>query len=244
MRTKTLLLSALLGSLGSVAVHAQAVYSLNAVGYITVTALPGYNMISCPLIASPDNTIGTLINNSTGQYTGDAVYFYNTGTGTLEIDQAENIGPRAPNTTNADGWLFAGTNVLAPGAACWFYNSQSTNVNLIFYGVVPSGSLTNTLVTGFNMVSSILPVAGDLCSNALTTLTNYNVGDDVYVFSGGTAGTFSIFQSSTNPRLSGFGYNKNWNSQGDPTTASVGQGFWYDNSGATVNWVENFSVGQ
>jgi hypothetical protein len=250
MRTKTLLLSALLGALGSVSVHAQNVYSLNAVGYINITALPGYNMISCPLIASPDNTIATLLNNASQQYTGDAVYFYNPATGGLEIDQATTIGTRPPATTNADGWLFAGTNSLSPGAACWFYNTQPTNVTLTFVGTVPSGALTNTLVTGFNMVSSILPTSGDLCTNSLTTLTNYNLGDAVYVFSGGTAGSFTIFQSSSISRQAGYGYSEapggkgDWNDIGDPTVPNVGQGFWYDNSGAAVNWVENYSVSQ
>jgi hypothetical protein len=241
MRTKTLLLSALLGALGSVAVNAQtSVYSLNAVGYVNVVCPPGYSMISCPLIASPDNTIGTLINNASGQYTGDAVYFYNNGTGQLEIDQAEAIGPRQ---TNADGWLFAGTNVLAPGVGCWFNNSQPTNVTLTFVGTVPSGSLTNTLAPGFNMVSSILPTSGDLASNTLTTLTNYNIGDAVYVFSGGSNGAFTIYQSGAG-RLGGFGYNANWNDVGDPIVPNVGQAFWYDNSGAAVNWVENYSVSE
>ncbi len=67
-----MLLSALLGTLGSVSLMAQStnVYSLNAVGYINVTIDPGYNIISCPLIASPDNTINTLLTNGTGQFKG------------------------------------------------------------------------------------------------------------------------------------------------------------------------------
>jgi hypothetical protein len=243
MRTKTLLLSTLLGALGSVAVHAQTsnnVYSLNAVGYINVVASPGYNMISCPLIASPNNTIGTLLNNASGQYTGDAVYFYNTSTGGLEIDQAEAIGGRG--TTNANGWLFGGTNVLAPGVACWFDNFQPTNVTLTFVGTVPSGSLTNTLTPGFNMVSSILPTSGDLASNSLTTLTNYNLGDAVYVYNAASS-NFTIYQSGAG-REGGFGYDTNWNAVGDPIVPNVGQGFWYHNSGATVSWVENYSVSE
>ena len=50
MRTKTMLLSALLGTLGSVSLMAQStnVYSLNAVGYINVTVQPGFNIVSCP----------------------------------------------------------------------------------------------------------------------------------------------------------------------------------------------------
>ena len=244
MRTKTVLLSALLGALGSVSVIAQTnVYSLNVVGYVNITVLPGYNQISCPLIASPDNTIGTLFNNASGIYTGDSIYTYDTTTGALILDSAETIGTRPPATTNANGWTFAGTNALNPGVGAWFYNGASTNVTLTIVGTVASGSLTNTLVTGFNMVGSILPTSGDLCSNALTTLTNYNIGDSVYVFSGGTSGAFEIFQSGTG-RPYAFGYNSNWNSTGDPIVPNVGQGFWYDNSGATVNWVENYAVGQ
>ena len=74
------------------------------------------------------------------------------------------------------------------------------------------------------------------------TLTNYNIGDIAYTFSGGVSGTMTPYQSSSIARLSGFGYNGNWNAVGDPTLATVGEGFWYFNSGATVNWVENFSV--
>jgi hypothetical protein len=242
MRTKTLLLSTLLGALGSVAVNAQTnVYSLNAVGYINVTVLPGYNIISCPLIASPDNTVGTLLNNASGQYTGDSIYFYNASAGVLEIDQAEVIGGRG--TTNADGWLLGGTNVLTPGVAAWFNNAASSNVTLTFVGTVPSGTLTNTLFPGYNLVGSVLPTSGDLATNSLTTLTNYNIGDAVYVFSGGTAGTFAIYQSGAG-RLGGNGYNTNWNANGDPSVPNVGEGFWYDNSGATFNWVENYSVSE
>ncbi len=238
-----MLLSALLGALGSVSVMAQTnVYSINAVGYINVTAVPGYSMISCPLIASPDNTVGTLLNNASGALTGDAVYFYNPATGALGLDQAENVGSRG--TTNVNGWANDGTNVLAPGVACWFFNSASSNVTLTFVGTVPSGPLTNVLTTGYNMVGSILPISGDLCSNTLSTLTNYNVGDSVYVYSGGPSGSFSIFQSTTIARNAGYGYNGNWTSGGDPVVPNVGEGFWYDNSGATVNWVENFSVSQ
>jgi hypothetical protein len=251
MRTKTILLSALLGGLGSVSVIAQTnVYSLNAVGYINVTCAPGYTMISAPLIATPDNTIGTLINNSGSNYTGDSVYFYNPSSG-FSLDTAENVGNGTRGTTtNANGWAFNGTNVLAPGVGCWFDNVGATPVTLTFVGTVPSGSLTNTLLTGYTLAGSILPTSGDLCSNALTTLTNYNEGDSIYTYSGGT---FTIFQSGTGRGQGGHGYSEtpsgnggigDWSSAGDPTIPNVGEGFWYYNSAATVNWVENFSVSE
>ena len=63
MRTKTLALSALLGALGTAGALAQNVYSLNAVGYINVTLAPGYNIVTCPLIVSPTNTVANLFPN-------------------------------------------------------------------------------------------------------------------------------------------------------------------------------------
>jgi hypothetical protein len=248
MRTKTLLLSALLGALGSVAVNAQTnVYSLNAVGYVNVVCPVGYTLISCPLIASPDNTIGTLLNNASGTYTGDSVFTYNTSTGQFVLDEAEAIGTRG-GTTNANGWAFNGTNTLAPGVGAWFYNAGSNSVTLTFVGTVPSGTLTNTLTPGYNLVGSILPTSGDLASNTLTSLTNYNIGDSVFAYA--NPGGFTIYQSGTNRGQGGFGYQEagtsipNWSSTGDPTAAYVGEGFWYFNSGATVNWVENYSVSE
>jgi hypothetical protein len=239
MRTKTLILSALLGALGSVAVHAQTnVYSLNAVGYINVTILPGYNIISCPLIASPDNTINTLLNNSTHIYNGDQVLTFDASTGTYIADQG------STRTTNVNGWANNGTNILAPGIGAWYYNSATTNKIITFVGTVPSGSLTNTLLPGYNLSASILPTSGDLCSNTLTTLTNYNIGDAVYVYSPTTGYADGTYASSHRGTV---GYNGNWSAPaGDPTTPFVYSGFWYYNSSTTVdvNWVESYSVSQ
>src|SRR5271170_1350131 len=83
MRTKTMLLSALLGTLGSVSLMAQStnVYSLNAVGYITVTIPTNFSTISCPLITSPDNTLGTLFPASNTALNGLKIYIWNPGVG-------------------------------------------------------------------------------------------------------------------------------------------------------------------
>jgi len=239
MRTKTLLALALLGVLGSVSALAQ----LNAVGFINVTVGHGYGMISCPLFVFPDNTIGTLLNNANGEYNGDAVYFYNPGTGGFDMDKALPVGDGG--TTNANGWLFGGTNVLAPGLACWFQNNQSNAVTMTFVGNIPDGYLTNTLVPGYNLVSNILPTDGDLCTNPLLALTNYNEGDAVYTYSGGS---FTIFQSGTGRGRGGSGCSKtpggkgDWSSTGDPVISFVGQGFWYYNSGPAIEWVEYYTL--
>jgi len=237
MRTKTILLSALLGALGGVSVHAQTnVYSLNTVGYINAVLAPGFNIITCPLIASPDNTVGTVLNNSTGFLDGSTVYFYNNVSGGYSSDNA------SLRATNANGWVHDGTNVLAPGVACWFLNGSTTNITNTFVGSVPSDTtynMTNTLLKGFNLVGSILPSSGDIVTNTLTGLTNYNVGDDVYTYG---AGGFTEFISSGRGTI---GYKNNWTSpQGDPNTSTVYQGMFYLNSGATVEWVESYSVSE
>jgi hypothetical protein len=246
MRTKTLLLSALLGALGSVAVHAQSVYSLNAVGYINVTNVPGFNMITCPLLASPDNTVGTVLNNASGALIGDNVYFYNNTTGLYSEDTALAIGSGKGKTLNPNGWQLDGTNMALPGTAFWFENRQSTNVVVTFVGTVPTGPITNALVAGFNLVGSVVPVSGDIISNSISALTNYNVGDTIYVYDPVTGYADGTYPSSTNTGKGlHLGYNGNWGGIGDPILPYDSSGFWYDNRvGTTVNWVENYSVGQ
>jgi hypothetical protein len=243
MRTKTLLLSTLLGAIGTVAVHAQSVYSLNAVGYINVTLYPGFNMITVPLMTSPDNTVGTVLNNASGSLTGCHVYFWSPSSGYSE-DTAKNVGSGFTDTTNVNGWSFNGTNVAGPGVGFWFQNNFSSNLTLTFVGTVPSGPITNTLVPGFNLVGSAVPMSGDIASNTISALTNYNIGDDVYTYTTTNAIPYTKY-STANPPFGHTGYNNNWTAAGDPILANFGEGFWYQNNSATdVQWVENFSVSQ
>jgi hypothetical protein len=250
MRTKTLLLSALLGALGSVSVHAQNVYSLNAVGYINVVLYPGFNMVSVPLITSPDNTIGTVLNNGTNapvSLTGDNVYFYSPATGLYTEDTAANVGTLRGETTNANGWSAGGTLLASPGVGFWFQNRGTSPITNTFVGTVPSGPITNTLVSGFNLVGSVVPVSGDIVSNTISAFTNYNIGDDIYTFDPTQLPANQYTEYSIVPstgRGSGVGYNHNW-LPGDAIVPNVGEGFWYENKvGTTVEWVENYSVSQ
>jgi hypothetical protein len=225
MRTKTMLLSALLGTLGSVSLMAQStnVYSLNAVGYINVTVQPGFNIVSCPLIASPDNTINTVLTNGTGQFKKWQFWAYSPAGG-----YHEELG-------TATGWSAGGTNTLSPGQAAWLFNPGANPSNITFVGTVPSGSLTNTLIaSSFNLVSSILPTSGDLVTNPLTDLHTQTKKDQVWMY---TPTTKSFAETIATPTGT-------WSS-GDPVQSTVGTGFWYFNAAATNNsWVENFSVGQ
>jgi hypothetical protein len=226
MRTKTMLLSALLGTLGSVSLMAQSstnVYSLNVVGYVNVTIEPGYNIVSCPLMSSPDNTLNTLFPNSSGAYKGWKVYFFTGGT----YSQIE-VGTKS-------GWQDGGTNTINPGQAVFVLNSGTANVTNTFVGTVPSGTLTNTMAPGFNLVGSILPASGDLVTNGLTLFTNTVKGDRVYVNDpvAGYSAPGGIYTATK----SGF-------TPSNPTIPNVGEGFFYENNNGTtpLNWVESFSV--
>jgi hypothetical protein len=225
MRTKTMLLSALLGTLGSVSVMAQStnVYSLNAVGYINVTVLPGFNMISCPLIASPDNTINTLLTNGSGQYKKFQFWNWNPATAAY----TEDIGTGA-------GWGSGGTETLNPGQAAWLYNPGSTNVTVTFVGTVPSGTNSITLYSNsFNLVSSILPTSGDIVTNSLMNFTNAAKKDQAWMWN-------ASLQAYTETIATASGW-----PGGDPVQTNVGGGFWYVNNQTTNNfWTESFSVNQ
>lgn len=226
MRTKTILLSALLGTVGSVSLMAQStnVYSLNAVGYINIAVQPGFNMVSCPLIASPDNTINTLLTNNTGTYKKWQFYAFNATTGTY----TEDIG-------TASGWANNGVETLDPGQAAWLYNPSNSVTTVTFVGTVPQGTLTNTILPGFNLISTIVPTSGDIVTNSIMNYTNAVKKDQVYTWSPATQ-TYTEY-------IAGAG--GSWPA-GDPVQPIVGGGFFYYSAAAGTNnyWVENFSVSQ
>jgi len=234
MRTKTVLLSALLGAIGTVSVMAQTnVYSLNAVGYINVTVQPGFNMISCPLVASPSNTIGNLLINTGNQLRQCEVYQWNPSTSTYTNDEASTSLATGNGFTN--GWEEGGFIPMNPGQALWFQNVHATNITFTFVGTVPTGSLTNTIVNGFNQVSSILPMSGDLVTNSLSMFTNATKQDSIY-FWDPVGVTYDIYSWS---KANG------WTSNSiatDPPVPFVGSGFWYETANGGITWVENYAV--
>jgi hypothetical protein len=232
MRTKTIVLSALLGALGSVSVMAQTnVYSLNVVGYISVTMAPGYNIITCPLIASPDNTIATLLNNTNAQYQSGArsaaQVFQFTG-GTYSASDTASAG-NAPS-----GWAGDGTITINPGQAVFFYNPTATNMSATFVGTVPTGLMTNALAPGYNLVGSIVPVTGDIVTNSISDFTNGassgRSSDQIFTYAPGVGYSVNTYTGS------GWG-------GGDPVLTNAYEGFFFVNAFSTTNyWVEDYTV--
>ena len=255
MRTKTLILSAVAGLIACVAAKADTnVYSLNAVGYINVTILPGFNMIGNQLNnvtnGVVDNTLGTLINNkidiggSTGPYDFCAVYKW------LGSSYASESG----DFTSGGGWSGGGVMTLNPGEAVWFQNPSGTNIVLTFFGEVVQGTQTNTLPLNYSQRTSIVPQAGGLDSvlGLHNTETSPGSGqgiidnDAVYVWTpngsggGSYASANADYSSSDNagtttPSTPGTAWNPS-----EPVL-TVGQGFFYF-ANAQRSWVRTFSA--
>jgi hypothetical protein len=226
MRTKTVLLSALLAGIGSVSVMAQTnVYSLNAVGYINETLYPGFNIISCPLICTDpsgavDNTITNILPNTNGQFKTWKIYGWN--------------GAYITDIGNSATWAGT-TQSLNPGQAVWIQNPSNSPVTVTFVGTVPTGPITNVINPGFNLISSAVPASGDIVTNTIMDFgTNAFKTDKVYTYNPVTT-NYTTYIAGANGLWPG----------GHPQLPTVGGGFWYENNtstGTTNYWVENYSV--
>jgi hypothetical protein len=162
MRTKTLLLTAALSAAGIATSMAQ-VYSVNAVGYVNTTLLPGFNLVSNPL----NNTTGNTIQNLFGtgiQGTipnGLLVYYFNPTTDafvTAGYDDIDGVFLPAP----------AAATVVAPGNGVFVLNPSSANVTCTFVGEVPQDAASNQdLPQGFSIKASTVPVEGTVVALGL-----------------------------------------------------------------------------
>jgi hypothetical protein len=223
MRTKTLVLSAIVGALSSASLMAQ-VYSLNAVGYINVTLKPGFQVIANQLNTT-NNNISPLLDSqvNTGLLDGVGFYKFNGSSYTLIQGDALNNPPwdgPAVNTT------------LNPGEACFVNNPFSTNITITFVGTVLQGSLTNTLAKGFSLASSMVPQAGRLDADLGMPAVD---GDQVYFFTGTSWVLYQGDLLNSPP----------WDAPGGyPAypTVTVGQGFFYNAVSTPNQWVRSFTV--
>jgi len=256
-----MLVSALLGGIGSVSVMAQTnVYSLNTVGYVQITLQQGYNIITCPLLTTPDNTLGSVLPNTTSNFDNCVLTLFSPITG---VETVTGKNPALPGT-GGTGWSPNGSStstLLTPGVGFWFYNGQAAPLTITLVGTVTNGLATNTMPAGFNLVGSMVPMSGDLYSNALcgsngtSGFTNVNTtGDTVYVWDptptsipGVQNGFTNGVYSTISPGLAengGSPWSKRPGKIGDPIVVYTGEGFYYYNSGATITWVENYTQTQ
>ncbi|HXT40965.1 MAG TPA: hypothetical protein VN887_13220 [Candidatus Angelobacter sp.] len=233
MRTKTLLLTAVLGVAGIASSSAQGVFSVNSVGYVNQTFTKGGFYIIANPLNNGNNQISTVIPNAPDSTT---VFRFNSTTG---------FGDPAVFVQGA-GWFNstgAATDVLAPGEAFFVQvpNTATFPLTITFVGDVPQGTSLSNPVTikanKFNLIASQVPI-----SVGLSTTGNGGMnfpaadGDTVYQFDGNA-------QAYKDPIsfVQGAGW---FNSTGaaDPTPA-VGEGFFlFSGSSTDRTWTRSFTV--
>src|SRR6266496_2175431 len=174
MRTKTMIVSALLVAAGITTSTAQAVYSVNIVGYINKSLPPGLSLISNQLNASPDNKVQTLFGSPVGQVT---VYKFNPTAG--NFDQAA----WDPDS----GWADATSMVLNPGEGA-FVDNGGAAFTLTLVGEVKLSSTVN-IHPAIDTYSSVIPQSGLISTLGFPTPTAQLT---VYKFNGTAFDSFAF----------------------------------------------------
>ena len=264
---KTLLIAVAALAAGIISTQAQAVYSQNIVGYVNQT-IPGnyaFSLIAAPLNGATNNAEAILpamqggeliyIWNGGGYYTYQ--YYQGLKAGGYPSDWVDTSGTSSiPGDVydSGSGFYFAPEPVLQPGQAFFLQNPNSTYTNTYTGTVVVSTTNTPTSLAGnyaFSLVSSAVPVAGDLETNTVINLPLQG-GELIYIWNGGGYYTYQYYQG-----LKAGGYPSDWvdtsgtaSIPGDvydsgsgfyfapSPTISVGQGFFYQNPNTTTNWVQ------
>jgi len=223
MRTKALLSVAAIAASAITAMAQSNVYSLNIVGYATVSLPSGYSLLANPLSAGATNGA-----NELGlQIPSEQILTWNgSGFNYVSYDPGFN------------GWIdanFAPSTPpsLPPGTGFFFFNPGAAT-NITFVGqVVPGPSSTNTvnLPAGYSLLGSPLPAnVADISAapvslpliNSLQILTWNGSG---YVYSSYDTGFGGWIDANFAPKTAP-GY-------------SIGQGFFFFNPGAPSAWKQS-----
>lgn len=165
MRTKTLVLTAVVGAISIASAAAQTVYSVNAVGYVNKTVpAGGFALLANPLNLAT-NTLATVLPDVPAN---TVVYKWN-GTSFALF------------TMRPTGWGASGAQTLNPGEGFFVKNVATTPLTITFVGEVLTGAQTIAINTGFNLLGSKIPQAGKV-ETELGLPAKQN--DKIYKFSG------------------------------------------------------------
>ncbi len=163
MRTKTLLIAAVLGAV-SIATTSAQVTSANAVGYVNIELSPGFNLISNPL-SNGENKVSEVIPNAPE----GATIFKFTGDGYMDISFGFGVW------SNPDL-------ELPVGVGFFLQNPGTEAVTVTFIGEVLQGDATNkTVPEGLSIQGSLVPQAGALAEDLGFPAAD---GDTVHVWNG------------------------------------------------------------
>ena len=228
MRTKTLLLAAVLSVAGIASSLAQ-VYSVNVVGYINLTLSPGLNLITVQLKGTNQN-VNTLLASTTPVMPDNSLLFTWNATG-QRYDNALiggggvwYDGSGNPSTVN-----------LSPGQAFFIQVAGSANVTLTLVGEVPTGANAVSIANGLGFYGDPAPVSQNILTNG------FPVADNDLLYTWDTAG------QRWNNALVGAGPVPGpaaWYDGGGNVVVVaplVGQGFVVSHTGATT-WNRTFTV--
>jgi hypothetical protein len=214
MRTKTLLLTAALGAAGIASSMAQAVYSVNIVGYVNIAIPQGYSMLANQLKASPDSKVTTVL---AAPPEGTTVFKFIPATGGYQI-----------NSFLDGAWEGDNLNMtLAPGEGVFIQAPNSFTAT--FVGEVATGQSSTAFGNGYSVLSSQIPQAGLIQTDLAYTPVE---GDTVFQFVPATGGYL------INSFLDGA-----WEGDTGQPNLRVGEPFFLNNPAGNRAWTRNFVVG-
>lgn len=164
MRTKTLLVAAVLGAVSLTATMAQ-VASVNAVGYVNKELGTGYSLITNPL-SMGNNMLSEVI--PTAPDGAQVIVFRDGAYDTSTYIAAANIG-----------WT---PDRAVPVGEGFFFNNPGDAVTVTFVGEVLQGADTNKMVpAGLSIQGSLVPQAGALGADLMFPA---GTGDTAYTWNG------------------------------------------------------------
>jgi hypothetical protein len=161
MRTKTLLLSAVIGAAGMMSAMAQTVYSVNIVGYINLALPEGLSLIANQLNATPDNTLPTLFGAPQGI--------------NLTVSKYDpSISDFRRSILDEGAWSVPSM-TLAPGEGAFLENAQGNGtLNVTLVGEVQLNSSV-VFAEGLRIASSVIPQAGPITDMGLVPPGNFTL---------------------------------------------------------------------
>jgi hypothetical protein len=218
MRTKTLLLTAALTVAAAATSMAQAVYSVNIVGYVNKVINPGYTLIAQPFKdgAGIDTTVNTVLASVPD---GTTIYTFAGGGFSSNVKDEFGGGWGNPNQT------------LDLGSGFFINNVSGAPFTVTFVGEVATGTLNNPLPAGYSLRSSKVPQGGTVAALGVVA----GLGDSIYRFANGG------FVSYVNDEFGG-----GWGSSQpvDPVngpTIDVAEAFFYNNVAGTATFTRTFN---
>jgi len=129
----------------------------HAIGFVRLTIPPGYTAIA--------NQLDTIKGNGQGQNSLDALFNAmpdgNDLPNNSTITEMDSFGTYHTYTWSS-GWGGNGGVTLEPGGGALIYNPTVTNIVVTFAGLVREGNLSNPIIAGQGIYSSMVPQAGGI----------------------------------------------------------------------------------